>query len=671
MIARISNKLIFYSCFFINFIQPLKSADFIKVDKNENNNVNPIIWSRIPNTKIAPSSQKIFSKNNFDEFPIGKKNNVLDNNQSPLLTNLNEKKGELVIQSDQQSEINDVIYADGNVTVKYNGKLLKADNLIYEKLNKKISAKGDITLAFGEQIFKMTKFEYNFKDEIGYLLDVKGAINSDRLITDLSKNFSNSDIQTLNEILNLQKKQVLNTPNKINNWVFSTERISILGKKWKSDKAIFSNDILQFKQVKIEINSLEVYSLKEELRFRSSLNYLVLEENVSIPFWLGNKSLTKSDQNLDSRSSWTIGYDNLDKDGLFFGKKFKSIDFADNFIIDLEPQFLIQRSLTGKTNSFVKEGDLITREKVKRDAEFTDYFGFNSQIKGKVKNWDLGIDNQINSLDPNKFSDALRFKSILSKNINLLNTKWDKSFYGVYRDRVWNGSLGEAEVYLGYGSKLEKKRTWEENGITKTEIFSLGLAHLKGEELNSKYLVDSVKGNIFYSLDKNIPLSVDKSQNKIIDSSYEYIYEPINKGLSINTRLAGLYSFYNDDKHQEYIGFGLGPELILGDFKAKTFDYTKIRIFPFYKFNNGESVFKFDQISEKFTLNIGFDQQIFGPVLLKSNGTLNLDGDSDNYGEFIDSRISVNWKKRSYEFGIFYQTHNQAGGISFNLFGFR
>ena len=85
---------------------------------------------------------------------------------------------------------------------------------------------------------------------------------------------------------------------------------------------------------------------------------------------------------------------------------------------------------------------------------------------------------------------------------------------------------------------------------------------------------------------------------------------------------------------------------------------------------NGESVFKFDQISEKFTLNIGFDQQIFGPIILKSNGTLNLDGDSNDYGKFIDSKILVNWKKRSFVFGIFYQPHNQAGGISFNLFGF-
>ena len=89
------------------------------------------------------------------------------------------------------------------------------------------------------------------------------------------------------------------------------------------------------------------------------------------------------------------------------------------------------------------------------------------------------------------------------------------------------------------------------------------------------------------------------------------------------------------------------------------------------KFDNGESVFKFDQINEKFTLNISFDQQLFGPVILKSVGTLNLTHDLDSYGEFINSKISVNWKKRTYELGIFYQPHNQAGGIAFELFGFK
>ena len=639
-IAGISNKVIFISLILLNLIQPSKSAELDKIYKSENN------------IDINLNNLKASSK--FD----------------PPLVN-SKKQKEILIQSDKQSEINGVIYAEGNVSLSYQGKLLKADNLTYDKSKKEISAKGNIVLIFGDQIFKVSELEYSFISDQGYLIDVQGSVRTNTLMDDLSSNFSVSDSNNIESFLKLDKKEALHTPGKINNWIFYTKRIIIDGKKWKSNKAIFSNDILQSKQVKIELNSLEAHSLNEELRFKSSLNYLVLDDNVSIPFWFGNRMLPKSGQNLNSRSSWTIGYDNLDKDGLFIGKKFNSINLSDDFILNLEPQFLIQRSFNGKTNSFVEKGDLITGEKVERDAKFADYFGFKSEIKGKVNNWDLEIANQINSFDTNKFSDVLRSKSILNKEINFLNAKWDKSFFGVYRDRVWNGSLGEAEIYTGFGSKLEKKHTWEINGINKSEVLSLGLAHLKGEALGSKNLVDSLKGSLFYSLDQNIPLRVDKPKNKFIDRSYEYIYEPVKKGLSLNTRIAGMYSLYDDGKHQEYIGFGFGPELILGNFKTKTFDYTRISIFPFYKVKNGESLFKFDQIADKFTLDIDLDQQLFGPIMFKSNGTLNLDSDSNDYGKFINSKISFNWKKRSFEFGIFYQPHNQAGGISFNLFGFK
>ena len=152
-----------------------------------------------------------------------------------------------------------------------------------------------------------------------------------------------------------------------------------------------------------------------------------------------------------------FGYENLDKDGYFIGRKFNPLDISDNFVLQLEPQFLIQRSLKGYTKSFVSKGESITSERVKRNVSFEDYFALKSQIKGIINSWDLEIDTNLNSFDLNKFSDASRLKTKLSKEINFLGAKWNKSFYGIYRDRVWNGSLGEAEIYTGYGSKLKKK----------------------------------------------------------------------------------------------------------------------------------------------------------------------------------------------------------------------
>ena len=54
--------------------------------------------------------------------------------------------------------------------------------------------------------------------------------------------------------------------------------------KWKNG-AIFSNDLLEFKQAKLAINSLEIISEAEKLRFKSSINYLIFEEKYQSFAW--------------------------------------------------------------------------------------------------------------------------------------------------------------------------------------------------------------------------------------------------------------------------------------------------------------------------------------------------------------------------------------------------
>jgi len=667
LISGISKKVIFFSFLFINFIQPSKSAELSKINKDINNRNIKLTLSNASNLDVSSNSQDKSLSNNLD---VGNDYiKFLKKKTDLLLVAKAENQQELIIQSDKQSEISDVIYAEGNVSVSYKGKLLKADKLIYDKLNQKIEARGNITFILGDQIFRVSQLEYSFINEKGYLLDVKGVINTNTLISDISSNFSLSDSKKLKNLIDLNKKEVMNTPNNVQNWLFFTEKMTIDGDKWKSKKAIFTNDLLESKQVKLAINALEVFPINEKLRFKSSLNYLILDEKVSIPFWLGNRNFDF--KKVQPSNTWNFGYENLDKDGYFIGRRINSIDINDDFVLDLEPQFLIQRSLKGYTKSFVNKGESITSDRVKRNSSFEDYFALKSQIRGTLKNWNLELENDLSSLDFNKFSDAFRFKTEVSKKIDLLDSEWEKSFYVIYRDRVWNGSLGEAEIYSGYGSKLQKENTWITDGIKKSEFLSFGLANITAEALNTKNLLTSLKFNLFYSLDQKFPISIVNPKNKSIDISYKYIPEPITKGLSLNTRLEASYSLYENGDHQEYLGLGIGPELIFGNFKNKTFDYTRISLLPFYKFDSGESVFKFDHNYEDFTLNISYDQQLYGPVILKSFGILNLTNDSNDYGEFIDSKISLNWKKRSYEVGIFYQPHNQAGGISFKLFGFR
>ena len=587
-----------------------------------------------------------------------------------LKENLDQSRN-LEIQSDKQYQQDNVTYAEGNVIVTFKGNILKADSLVYDKLNQTLNASGNIKLILENQVFSLDKLNYDFKTQKGSFFKVKGLIQTKNLIEDLE--ITSNEFQEISSTLKkINFKKVLYTPDSINNWIFYTDELKVDKNKWMAEKATFTNDLLETNQVKFEINSLRIISKDDELKLKTSISYLIFEDNLPIPFWFGNRTLTKTKDGyiFDFNYKWYLGFDSVDKDGYFLGRPLKPLNISDDFVLNLEPQFLIQRSLQGYTKSFVNNGDSITSDKVKRDVYFSDYFALNSVLEGKVNDWDLKIEKKLYSFDFDKFLDALRLNVNLSKEVDFLNSKWNKSFYGVYRDRIWNGSIGESEIYLGYGSKLEKINTWDDNKIQKTERLSLGLGKFKGEGFNNKDLVTSYKGSIYYSLSQKIPLVVKEPENKFVDKSFNYIFEPVKQGIHLDTKLAALYSLYKEGNHQEYIGFGVGPEFVFGEFKKKYFDYTKISFMPFYKLKSGDSIFKFDQESDKFTLDLALDQQLYGPILLRSKATLNLDGDSKDYGDFINSMISLNWKKRSYELGIFYQPHNQSGGIKISLFGF-
>jgi len=52
LISGISKKLIFFSFLFINFLQPSKSAEFVKINKHINNQNTELIWSNNLNKNI-------------------------------------------------------------------------------------------------------------------------------------------------------------------------------------------------------------------------------------------------------------------------------------------------------------------------------------------------------------------------------------------------------------------------------------------------------------------------------------------------------------------------------------------------------------------------------------------------------------------------------------------
>ena len=639
--------------------------------------------SDLEKTLIIKKSYRFSQPKNLLDLKKNKKKQLsinLANNQTSVdniqKKNIDEKintsVNELLIESKVQSEKNNILIAEGEVIVIFKDNILKADSLVYNKKNKLAKAEGNVQLKINNQIFQADRVEYDFIENKGIFKNVKGLINSESIISDFD--FSSDNIyknlsSTINRIL---KDKVVFTPNKVTNWIFTADYLKVDKDIWSSKKAYLTNDLLETNQIKLQFNELKIYPDKEQLRFKSKINNLIFQDKITIPFWLGDRAIFKNSENpFAFQNKWNIGYDKLNKDGFFLGRKLNSIRIKKDLFLNIEPQFLVQRTLKGKTESFAQKNYSLNSPRVDRNISLSDYFAINSSVEGKIQKWDLKITKELNSFDLDKFANAFRTRAELSKEINLFETTFVNRIFGAYRERIWNGSIGESEIYNAYGWQLDQAKSWKNGSVEKNQIITFGLGKYKAEELTSSDFAESYKGSVSYQLNQRLPIYEKRIDSEYIDKSFEYIPKPIKEGVLLNSKISVNYNLYKDGNSQKYLGFGLGPEIVMGNFKKDFFDYTRLSVLPFYKFQSGKSIFKFDQVAENFTIDFNLDQHLLGSWLIETQGTLNLDKDSDDYGEFIYSRIALNFKKRSYSFGIFYQPHDQAGGINFILNGFK
>ena len=659
-------KIILICLTFLNILIFPADAFLIRVGNNTLNKKNNRIIKQINllSTKDVRNDYLLTSLENIQNI-----SNEYDQKES-INENANTFVNELIIESKIQSEKDNILYADGEVIVKFKDNTLKADSLSYNKKTKFAKVKGNIQLKINNQIFLADEGEYDFIKNKGNFKNVKGFINSESIISDLNFNPNSIYKNIFSTLKRIQKDKVVFTPDKVINWNFSTNLLKVDQNKWSSKRALLTNDLLETNQIKFQFNELQVYSYKQKLKFKSKINYLIIEDRVIIPFWLGKRTISKN-KGLDFENRWNIGYDKFNKDGYFIGRKLDAIKIRDDLFLKIEPQFLIQRTLKGKTKSFVQRDYSLNSPRVERSTYISDYFALNSSIEGKIKNWNLQITQELNSFDLEKFANSFRTRGELSKEFNLFNTTFVNRIFGAYRERVWNGSIGESEIYNAYGWQSDQTKFWKNGSVEKNQIITFALGNFKAEELTSSDFAESYKGSISYQLKQTIPIYKKKIDSVYVDKSFEYIPEPIKQGVFIKSDIFANYTLYKGGNSQKYFGVGLGPEIIFGNFKKDFFDYTRLSFSPIYKFKGGKSIFKFDQVSENFTVTLNFDQQLIGPLLIETQGTLNLDKDSEDYGEFIYSRIGMNFKKRSYSFGIFYQPHDQAGGINFTLNGFK
>ena len=638
----------------------------------------------------------------------------------------------LDIESDIQYQENNIFHAEGNVVLYISNGSIKGDKLKYDKDNKQITIQGNVIFTKGAQSFEASKVFFDFIKNFGSIDDIYGVLNVESISSDLEFlslederliiKESLQEVEDLRKINSLSlglvndfeesKKFNITSLNfsipSINVWRFKSDRITFEDNILKSDKILFTNDALNKPQFLIRSKNFTAQIVEDKPKLISRNTLLIFDDKLSFP--IGKRTLFDK----DPLTRWGIGSDYPEKDGFYISRGFDVVKISDSFDLKLQPYFLIQRALMGKTNSYRGAKSSIFSSKTKNDINFADTFAIDAELNGKVNSWDIDLNTSLSSFNLNRSHEATRAKLILRRTFdlnsnsesnkedkNLKNSSYEKmldlgdfnftkkydsnlsridknlrkesfsnlidlKFYTSYREKVNRGFSGEHEIYFGNGLSVENRKTWKvDNRETKlTTLYDLGEFKAKSKDANlHKTLFRNV---LAAKYSYKFPLwEKDKSDENTINESYKYSPEVIKERIDwINTIQSGIF-FYSDDSTQKAITFSTGPTLVLGSFKNNFFDYTSLDLKTTYVIEEGESPFAFDNIDESFRINFKFDQQIYGALVFSYENSYNLDN-----GKFDKGNYGLDFKRRAYSLGAFYNKSNESLGFRFNIFNF-
>ncbi|MBW3041312.1 DUF3769 domain-containing protein [Prochlorococcus marinus XMU1408] len=631
------------------------------------------ILNKDENYNFSVGSLAITSQN------LTKENLKLENKENIFLT--------LKVLSDKQYDYDQDLYlAEGNVKAIINGGILRSDILSYEKSTGILFAEGNIRFIKGGQYFRGEEFRFNLLKKEGTIKDSYGILDIENVLDDLTIH-SNREItiennRSINKLKSEEKttykdglefslgnikvpQNKITRSNKsigaINNWRFKSDLISIKENGWKSNKIIFTNDPFDPHQISFEGIDVIAEEDDEKLIITSSKTNLILERRTKI--YLGKRIFGREKS---KKNKFQLILDSQDRDGLVLIRKSNSTEINNNIQFEFQPQFLINRAILGKTNSYRS-----TQSEDNKRINFFDLFGLNMKIYGNYKDWNFESLNDFSTLNTNRILKGIRHSSSIRKYFKM-PVMDDSSFniFTTYRSRAWNGTIGETEIKSAYGGFIEKSRYFKVGELRNNFNLKFGIANYEAEKLSNTEMISLWRSSIFSSLDSEYEMW--KPDHNNLSQNNEISFSPvlINPELVFRSNINSAYYKYEDGRDQIFIKFSIGPEIRLGKLERKFLDYTKLSIMPGVKIKAGNSPFKFDNAIDLKTLNISFMQQVYGPLIFDIDSNLNIDKNSKNYGEYYDTKLGLILHKRAYEFGIYYHPNNEAGALYFRLNGF-
>jgi lipopolysaccharide export system protein LptA len=592
----------------------------------------------------------------------------------------------------EQQEFNNqtqIVTANGKIVVRFNKAILNADRLTVNLKTKLAVAEGNVVLVRGKQILYGDRFDYNFEEDKGSVLDVRGDIYQPTLVRDLNattkatsdtpageKNFSEPLLsdrlrqdQPVSNVQNtgssgiiigsdrpIDGQPVVKSSGTINRLRFQANKVDFAGDKVTAEQIKITNDPFSPPELQIKADRAQFKTINsEEDEVTINNGRMSIENKIDVPFVKDRFVLNKSgkESNLFSLGiPFNIGVDADERGGIFIESSFYPV-FDPRFKVTVTPQYFIQRAISNLT--FIDSS----------------VFGLKTSIEG-----DLTPDVRIQasaalaSLNLNKISSNLRAKASISKKVSLLSLPHTLTGEAVYRERIFNGSLGYQEVESSFGGVLTSPNI----PIGNTGInldYQVG-AQIITANTDRQSLLKPIRSNDLASLNRyQAAMNLSKSFRLWTGlgiapdrpEAYNYSPVPVVPYLQLNTGIRSALSSYSNGDSQSSIGYNVGIQGQIGNFSKDSFDYTGFNLNYFQQIRgNNSSPFLFDRVADDRLLSAGISQQITGPLRVGIQASVNLDT-----GKQVSTDYYLEFSRRTYNFIIRYNPTLQLGSIGFRL----
>jgi sulfur carrier protein ThiS len=609
------------------------------------------------------------------------------NNGSPT-TNIVAPNGSIELNAEQQEFNNNtqIITANGKVVVRFNKAILQSDRLRVNLKTKIAIAEGNVSLIRGKQILYGVQFEYNFDEDRGSIVQARGDIYQPTLVRDLNlvapapntptvagerpfiepllsdrlrndqpvRNIQNTgSIGVTTSDRDIEYQPTLKPSGTITRLRFQADKIDFFGDRVTAEKVRITNDPfsppeLQVKAARAQFKT--VNSEEDEVTLNNPR--ILVENNFDIPIPRDRFVLNKlgKDSN-DANPFGNIGFDDAERGGVYIQNSFYPI-FDPRFRLTITPQYFLQRAVGG-----FKIFD-------------PSVFGVKTKIEGNLTPGTTVLASAaLAGFDLNNFSNNFRGQVAVKQNLSLFSYPHLLTGEAVYRQQIFNGSLGYQDVQSSIGGVLTS--TVIPIGNTGINLdYQVG-AQLITANTDRQNLLDSNtpiglttlnRYQTAANLTKSFRLWEGKSLPADNQETYNYSPIPVVPYIQLNTGIQGAISSYSNGDNQSALGYNVGIQGQFGNFAKPSFDYTGFNVNYFQRFRGDSSPFLFDRLVNNRVLSAGINQQISGPFRLGIQSSLDLDS-----GQQINTDYYLEYSRRTYNIIVRYNPVLRLGSIGFRL----